>query len=183
MSVVRALLRLPVGAAAVSMLLFAAPASAAASGPEDKAPAARGSVAGPRIADCGKLKPKAARACLAANKANRIAFNQIKDHTFTGVRGDGAEVTETYCANGKFESSTTDSYGTGISKGSSWHVADAVVKQGGKSITAFIEGTGGFEVALLRSGAQWKVAVASLGRVLDPGNVTRTDAKSTCAAM
>jgi len=151
MSVVRALLRLPLGVAALSMLVFAAPTSAAPSAAEEK--------------------------------ANRIAFNQIKDHTFTGIRGDGAEVVETYCANGKYESSVSDSYGTGISKGKSWRVVDAVVKQGGKSITAFIKGTGGYETAMLRRGTQWKVGVASLGRVLYPGNVTKSDGKSACAAM
>lgn len=119
----------------------------------------------------------------AAEKASRIAYNQIKDRTFTGVRGDGAEVVETFCANGKYESSVTDSYGTGTSKGKSWKVAEATVTQNGKSITAFVKGTGGFEVALVKRGAQWKVGIASLGRVLEPGNVKRTDAKSTCAAM
>ena len=119
----------------------------------------------------------------AEEKANRIAYNQIKDHTFTGVRGDGAEVVETYCADGKFESSVTDSEGTGTTKGKSWKVAEATVTQKGKSITAFVAGTGGYEVAIVKRGAQWKIGIASLGRVLEPGNVKRTDAKSTCAAM
>ena len=97
MPFVRRFARLPIGVAALTMLAFAAVASAA-----------------PSAAD---------------EKAKRIAYNQIKDHTFTGVRGDGAEVVETYCANGKYESSVTDSYGTGISKGKSWKVADATVTQ------------------------------------------------------
>lgn len=151
MPFVRKFARLPIGVAALTMLVFAAVASAA-----------------PSAAD---------------EKAKRIAYNQIKDHTFAGVRGDGAEVVETYCANGKYESSVTDSYGTGISKGKSWKVADASVTQGGKSITAFVKGTGGFEIAIVKRGAQWKIGIASLGRVLEPGNVTRTDAKSACAAM
>jgi len=66
------------------------------------------------------------------------------------------------------------------------------VTQGGKSITAFVKGTGGFEVAIVKRGAQWKIGIASLGRVLEPGNVKRvlepgnvkrTDGKSACAAM
>jgi len=151
MPFVRKFARLPIGVAALTMLAFAAVASAA-----------------PSAAD---------------EKANRIAYNQIKNHTFTGVRGDGAEVVETYCANGKFESTVTDSYGTGISKGKSWKVVDARVTQGGKSITAFVKGTGGYEGAIVKRGTQWKIGVASLGRVLYPGNVVRTDGKSACAAM
>lgn len=151
MPLVRKLARLPLGVAALTMLAFAAVASAAPSASQEK--------------------------------ANRIAYDQIKDRTFTGVRGDGAEVVETFCANGKWESSVTDSYGTGTSKGKSWKVAEATVTQNGKSITAFVKGTGGFEVAIVKRGAQWKIGVASLGRVLEPGNVKRTDAKSTCAAM
>jgi hypothetical protein len=151
MPFVRKFARLPIGVAALTMLAFAAVASA-----------------DPSAAD---------------EKANRTAYNQIKDHTFTGVRGDGAEVVETYCANGKYESSVTDSYGTGVSKGKSWKVADATVTQGGKSITAFVKGTGGYEVAIVKRGAQWKIGIASLGRVVEPGNVKRTDAKSACAAM
>ena len=100
------------------------------------------------------------------------------------MRGDGQEVEETFCANGKFESRASDStYGTGIFKGSSWKVVDAVVSQGGKSITAFIQGGDGFEVALVKQGPQWKVGVASLGRVLYPGRATRTSATATCAAL
>jgi hypothetical protein len=151
MNLVRKFARLPLGVAALTMLAFAAVASAA-----------------PSAAD---------------EKANRIAYNQIKDRTFTGVRGDGSEVVETYCADGKFESRVTDREGTGISKGKSWRVADATVKQGGKSITAFVKGTGGYETAILKRGTQWKIGIASLGRVLEPGNVTRTDGKSACAAM
>jgi hypothetical protein len=111
--------------------------------------------------------------------ADRVAYNQIKDRTFTGVRGDGAEVVWTFCADGRFEANTDG----GISKGNSWKVSGAVVKQGGKSIKAFVEGSGGFEVALLKQGPQWKVGVASLGRVLYPGKATRTSAAATCAAL
>lgn len=152
MSIARTVLRLPFAVAALTMLAFAAVASAA-----------------PSAAD---------------EKAKRVAFNQIKDRTFTGVRGDGAEVVETYCANGKYESRVSDdTYGTGVSKGKNWRVAEATVTKGGKSITAFIKGAGGYETALVLRGTQWKVGVASLGRVLYPGNVTRTDGKAACAAM
>jgi hypothetical protein len=111
--------------------------------------------------------------------ANRVAYNQIKDRTFTGVRGDGAEVVWTFCANGRYEVATDG----GVSKGKGWKVSEAVVRQGGKSITAFVAGGGGLEVALLKQGPQWKVGVASLGRVLYPGKATRTSAAATCAAL
>jgi hypothetical protein len=163
-------LRTPVSAAlrllclpALLLLAFASSASAA--------PAA-----GPEVIDCAKA-PKAA--CQKQNKANRIAFNQIKDSTFVGTRGDGESVEATFCANGKYE----DNVGGGISTGSRWQVFDAVVTGGGKSIKAFVKGTGGFEIALLKQGPQWKVGVASLGRVLYPGNVTRSSGTETCRAL
>jgi hypothetical protein len=151
MPLVRKLARLPFGLAALTMLAFAAVASAAPS-PADE-------------------------------KANRIAYDQIKDRTFTGVRGDGAQVVATFCADGRFESAVTDSSGTGTTKGKSWKVADATVNQGGRAITAFVTGTGGYEVGILRRGSQWKIGIASLGRVLEPGNVKRINGESACAAM
>jgi hypothetical protein len=133
--------------------------------------------AGPEVIDCAKAQKKAA--CLKQNKANQIAFDQIKDSTFVGTRGDGESVEATFCANGKFE----DNVGGGISTGSRWQIVDAIVTQGGKSIKAFVEGTGGFEIALLKQGAQWKFGVASLGRVLYPGNVTRSSGAATCKTL
>jgi hypothetical protein len=132
--------------------------------------------AGPAVTKCGK---KGKAACRKQNKANRIAFNQIKNHTFIGTRGDGEPVEETFCANGKYESNV----GGGISTGSRWQVFEAKVSAGGKSITAFIEGSGGFEVALLRRAGQWQVAIASLGRALDPGDATRSNAAATCKKL
>lgn len=148
---------------------------------------------GPLIAKCGKLKQglgklgkaqkrkaqQRFKACQKQNKANRVAFNQIKDSQFVGVRGDGAGVNDTYCANGRFESRSTDSYGTGVSSGSRWWVKDAVVRQGGKWIDAFVGAPGGFEVALSRRGSQWQYGIASLGRILDPGDVAKTAAGSS----
>jgi len=128
--------------------------------------------AGPEVIDCAKAQKAA---CVKQNKANRIAFDQIKDSTFVGTRGDGESVEATFCADGRYE----DNVGGGISIGPRWQVFDAVVTQGGKSIKAFVKGTGGFEIALLKQGSQWKIGVASLGRVLYPGNVTRSRA-TTC---
>lgn len=140
------------------------------------AQATAGVPAGPAVLNCAKVQKAA---CLKQNKANRIAFNQIKNSTFVGTRGDGEPVEETYCANGRYRSDV----GGGISTGSRWQVSEAVVSPNGKSITAFVEGSGGFEIALLRRGSQWQVAVASLGRAIDPGNVTRSDATATCRKL
>jgi hypothetical protein len=152
---------------------FAAPAAIAGPG------------AGPASAKCGKFKKKAQKKrCQKQNQANRIAFNQIKDSQFVGVRGDGEEIEDVYCANGKFEARATDStYGTGVSTGRHWTIVNAKVKRGGKWIDAFLKGTGGYEIALQRRGAQWKYGIASFGRILEPGNVEKTSATRACAAL
>jgi hypothetical protein len=151
--------------------------------------------AGPEILKCAKFKQgigglsgaqKAAKLrkfndCLAQNKANRVAFNQIKDSRFVGTRGDGEEIEDFYCASGKYESRSSGSYGTGVSTGSSWSIADATVRQGGKWIEAVLRDPDGYEIGLLRRGAQWQIAVASLGRMLYPGDVVKTDAGVDCA--
>ncbi len=148
------------------------------------APGAAAAPAGPAIAECGKLgKPALKRACLKQNAANRAAFEQIKDSKFVGVRGDGEEVESVYCANGKYESRTTGSYGTGVSTGKRWQVENAVVRQGGKWVDAFLTAPGGYEIALQRRGAQWLYGVASLGRVLYPGAVAKTDAAQVCGTL
>jgi hypothetical protein len=137
--------------------------------------------AGPVTAKCGKLKQRAAkRACLKQNKANRVAFNQIKDSSFVGTRGDGSGIDHFFCAGGNYESRTSDSYGTGISTGKRWWIKDATVRRGGKWIDAFLGAPGGYEVALQRRGVQRKFGIASLGRILEPGNVTKTSAKADC---
>ncbi len=139
--------------------------------------------AGPATKRCGNFKQKAAKQhCLKQNQANRIAFNQIKDSRFEGTRGDGDGVSDVYCANGKYESRSSGSYGTGISTGSTWVIKDAVVRQNGKWIDAFLK-SGSYEVALQRRGAQWKFGVASLGRILYPGDVTKTNAAGECATL
>lgn len=139
--------------------------------------------AGPATKKCGSFKQKAAKqSCLKQNQANRLAFNQIKNSRFVGARGDGEEISDVYCANGKFESRSTGSYGTGVSTGRSWVIKDAVVRQNGKWIDAFLK-SGSYEIALQRRGAQWKYGVASLGRILDPGDVTKTNAAGECATL
>ena len=141
--------------------------------------------AGPQVAKCGKLKKKAAKKrCLKQNKANRIAFNQIKNSTFVGERGDGEEIDDIYCANGKFEARATDSYGTGISTGRWWQVRDAKVKRGGKWIDAHLRGPGGYEIALQRRGKQWRYGIASsFGGIEDPGDVEKANAAKACRTL
>lgn len=82
--------------------------------------------AGPAVAKCGKLAKPAKQSCLKQNAANRAAFNQIKDSKFVGTRGDGEGIESVYCANGKYESRTSGSSGTGISKGVRWQIEEAV---------------------------------------------------------
>jgi hypothetical protein len=155
----------------VAMLAALAPSEAAAD-------------ARPATAKCGKLKAKAQKSrCLKENKANRIAFNQIKDSRFVGARGDGEEIDAVFCANGKFEDRSTGSYGTGISTGRHWEIDDAVVRRHGKWIDAFLQGPEGFEIALQRRGKQWLIGIASLGRILEPGAMEKTNAAADCRAL
>lgn len=140
--------------------------------------------AGPVTAKCGKLKKKAQKKrCLKQNQANRIAFNQIKNSRFVGARGDGEEIDAIFCANGKFENRSTGYYGTGISTGKRWAIDDAVVRSGGKWINAFLQGPDGFEIALQRRGTTWKLGIASLGRILEPGEMEKTNAAKDCATL
>jgi hypothetical protein len=140
--------------------------------------------AGPVVKSCGALKQKAAKQrCLKENAANRVAFNQIKDSKFVGERGDGEYLEETYCANDKYESRSSGSYGTGVSTGALWKVDDAIVKQGGKWLNAFVLGPDGFEIAIQRRGSTWKIGVASLGRILYPGEMEKTNAAGECATL
>lgn len=169
--------RLPIGATALALAAAAAllllPALA------DAAPKA-----GPKLAKCGKLKKKKAKKrCLKRNQANRIAFNQIKNSNLLGTRGDGDDVDWTFCANGKWETRTSDSSGTGVATGRRWWVTNARVKNGGKWINAFIGAPEGFEVAVQRRGKQWKVGVSSFDRIIYPGNVAKTKAAGACRTL
>ena len=166
------------------MLRAAVLAAALACAAAQSAPlAAAAPATGPVTVDCGKLKaPAGKRFCAMANKANRIAFNQIKDSKFVGTRGDGEGVEDIYCANGRYESRTSGSYGTGISKGSFWRIEGATVRQGGKWIDAFLV-SGSYEIGISRRGDQWQIGIASLGRILSPGDVTKTSAAAECAAL
>jgi hypothetical protein len=44
-------------------------------------------------------------------------------------------------------------------------------------------GPDGFEIAIQRRGTTWKVGVASLGRILYPGVMEKTDAAVACATL
>lgn len=139
---------------------------------------------GPVTAKCGSFAKKAQKTrCQKQNQANRIAFNQIKNSRFVGVRGDGEETNAIYCANGKFEDRSTGYYGTGISTGRRWNIDEAVVRDGGKWVNAFLQGPDGFEIALQRRGDQWKIGIASLGRILEPGEMEKTNATKECATL
>lgn len=142
--------------------------------------------AGPEILNCGFPKTAAGKAkCAKQNKANRIAFKQIKNSKFVGVRGDGEELEETFCANGKYESRSTGYYGTGVSTGLSWQISNAVVRQGGKWIDAILnDEDDGFEVGIQRRGSTWKIGIARFGEdIEDAGVMTKTNAKAICATL
>lgn len=164
-------------AAAVLLLLpAAAPAKKSA-----KKPAAF-----PQIAKCGKFKSKNKprfRACKNQNKANRIAFNQIKNSAFDGFRGDGEEADLVFCANGKFETRLTDSSGTGTVSDKRWWVTNARVRNRGRWINAFVGAPGGFEIGLQRRGKQWKFGIASFDKIVEAGGVDRTNAVRECRTL
>lgn len=153
--------------------------------------------AGPGLAKCGKLKRgfgklnrvqkrrvlRRVRVCLRQNRANRIAFNQIKNGHFVGVRGDGMGVDHTFCANGRYETRTSSRSGTGVSTGRRWRVTNALVRNRGRWINAIVRGQGGLEIGIARRGAQWQVGISSFDRVTDPGDVDRSNAARECAAL
>jgi hypothetical protein len=141
--------------------------------------------AGPVVASCGKFKTTAQKQrCAKENAANRVAFNQIKDSKFVGERGDGEYLEETYCANGKFESRSSGAYGTGVSTGKLWKVDNAVVKQGGKWINAFVLGADGFEIGIQRRGTTWKIGISrSDSSIEDAGVMEKTSATAECATL
>lgn len=142
--------------------------------------------AAPEVLECGVLKKAAAKAkCIKTNKANQLAFNQIKNSKFVGVRGDGEELEDTYCASGKYESRATGYYGTGISTGTRWTVGSAVVREGGKWIDAIIrDKQEGLEIGVQRRGSVWKIGIArSDSSIEDAGVMQKTDAVAACAAL
>lgn len=141
--------------------------------------------AGPVVASCGKFKTQAKKkSCAKENAANRVAFNQIKDSKFVGERGDGEYLEETFCANGKYESRSSGAYGTGVSTGKLWKVDNAVVKQGGKWINAFVLGPDGFEIGIQRRGTTWKIGIARFGEdIEDAGVMEKTKATAECATL
>jgi hypothetical protein len=47
----------------------------------------------------------------------------------------------------------------------------------------FVGAPEGFEIALRRRGSQWQYGVASLGRILEPGTVEKSDAKTACGSL
>ena len=77
-------------------------------------------------------KQKTARAqlkrCKATNTANKKAFALIKGTKWVGTRGSVFAEDWTFCATGAYELRTTSGGTTGISKGTSYKVADAIFK-------------------------------------------------------
>jgi hypothetical protein len=139
---------------------------------------------GPEVLQCGGLKKAKKAKCVKENQANRLAFNQIKNSKFVGVRGDGEELEETFCANGKYESRATGAYGTGVSTGLSWKVGSAVVRRGGKWIDAIVrDESAGFEVGIQRRGSIWKIGIARFDSIEDAGVMTKTNASAICATL
>lgn len=162
------------------------------------APVATAAPAGPQLAKCGKLKRAAGsldgrakravlirfRRCLRQNRANAIAFHLIKNTNLVGRRGDGMYVDWTFCANGKYALKTSDGpVGTAVSEGRWWRTASVVAVQNGKSFNAIIEGQGGLSVGIQRRGARWFVGIESFDKIIEPGEVKRTNAAAACRRL
>lgn len=145
------------------------------------APAAHAARTGPQIARCARLRGSSLRRCQAQNAANRALFSQLKNSRLVGTRGDGEAVDWLFCASGRYEL-RTGSGSVGVSRGTSWSVADATARNRGRWLEGVVEAPGGLEVGVLRRGARWQVAVVSLGRMLYPGDVQKTGAGAACAA-
>ncbi len=154
-------------------------------------PSTANAAAGPETVSCTKFskqvkktsgaKKKTAKAqlkrCKATNQANKKAFALIKGTKWVGTRADGVFSDDwTFCASGAYELRTTSGGSTGISKGTSYKVAEAVFK--GNDFTAHIvDKAEGLSVAVARTKGQFQVGTArSFGEVEDLGPATRSAA-------
>ncbi|MDO8212293.1 hypothetical protein [Conexibacter sp. CPCC 206217] len=156
--------------AVLAAVTLAAPASQALA----KAPRAQ-------VESCRRLKGSAKRACDVRNAANRTVLKKLLDSELIGVRGDGAEVDWTFCATGRFVLGTTSGGSTGVSRGMTWQVENARVRQGGRWFDAIVTAPGGLAVAVAMRGGRWQVGIESFDEVSQLGPVTRTSAKVACA--
>lgn len=135
--------------------------------------------AAPQTVRCTRLNGSAKRRCRAQNAANTALFTQLKNSRLVGTRGDGEAVDWLFCANGRYEL-RTGSGSVGVSRGTRWTVEGTTARQGNRWLEGVVTAPGGLEVGVLRRGAQWQVAIASLGRMLSPGNVQKTPAGAAC---
>lgn len=153
-------------------------------------PTTASAAAGPETISCSKFskqvkktsgaKQKTAKAqlkrCKATNTANKRAFALIKGSKWVGTRGTVFAEDWTFCATGAYELRTTSGGTTGISKGTSYKVTEAIFK--GSDFTAYIEDKKeGTSVAVARTKGQFQVGTSrSFGEVEDLGPATRTAA-------
>lgn len=143
------------------------------------APSAGAAGAKPQAIRCARLSGSALRRCRAQNAANKALLTQLKNSRLVGARGDGEAVDWLFCADGRYEL-RTGSDSVGISRGSRWTVEEAKARQGNRWLEGVVSAPGGLEVGVLRRGAQWQVAIASLGRMSSPGDVEKTPAGAAC---
>lgn len=136
---------------------------------------------------CARYEKAALRACrkraVKINAANKVVLKKLRDSRLVGTRGDGAGVDWTFCANGKTVTAVTSYGSTGTSRGSTWVVEHAQVRQGGKWFDAIITDPSGLAIAVAMRGGRWQVGRDSFGEVDDLGPATRTSAKAACAAL
>jgi hypothetical protein len=141
----------------------------------------------------GKAKKQRAKSKLKQCKANRKAYNQVKDSRFVGTRSDGEPVDIILCANGKF----ADDYGSSVEQiyRKGWRITDARVK--GKNFTAAYEAliekspvgnTGQTQVAartgsLVKKNGKWQSGAENSGKPYLAGDVEKTDAKKECRKL
>lgn len=153
-------------------------------------PSTAAAAAGPETVSCTKFskqikkttgaKKKTAQAqlkrCKATNSANKKAFALIKGTKWVGNRASGSSEDWTFCATGTYEIRSTSGGSTGISKGTSFKVAEAVFK--GSDFTAHVvDKKEGLSIAVARTKGQFQVGTArSFGGVESLGPATRSAA-------
>ena len=120
--------------------------------------------------------------CKKQNQARKIAARQIAGYGLVGTRGDGQYVDWRHCSNGSWVHYTDGSYGRSVSKGKSWRITHAIVRQGGKWFDAVLSQPvkgGRMEVGIARRGQKWQVAIASFSTQLSSyGDVKRSKVSS-----
>lgn len=136
-----------------------------------------------KVENCRRLTGSAKRACRTGNAANKVVLKKLLDTRLVGMRADASAEDWTFCASGRYELRSTSGGSTGISRGSTWQVESARVRQGGRWFDGIVTAPGGLSVAVAMRGGRWQVGIEFGDEPSELGPATRSSAKEACAAL